>query len=215
MVEYKISSIRKDFSKRKLKPELLDDNPIHQFQIWLQEAIKAEVPDPTAMCLATVDADGQPSTRMLLLKDVINEKFIFYTNYRSQKSKEIDHNPKCSMNFFWPELERQINIMGTVQRIDPKISDDYFRTRPYKSQVGAWASPQSEPISSRNFIKLEFAKYAARFMGREVPRPPHWGGFSLEPYMISFWQGRPNRLHDRVKYTLMESGKWEKVRIAP
>lgn len=215
MVEYKISSIRRDFSKRKLKPELLDDNPINQFQIWLNEAIKAEVPEPTAMCLASVDEKGQPSTRMLLLKDIIDEKFIFYTNYRSQKSKEIENNPKCSMNFFWPELERQVNIMGIVRKVDPKLSDDYFKTRPYKSQVGAWASPQSDPISSRNYIKLEFAKYAARFMGREVPRPPHWGGFSLEAFMISFWQGRPNRLHDRVKYTLIEPGKWEKVRIAP
>ena len=215
MVEYRISDIRKDFSKKKLKPELLHNNPITQFNIWLNEAIKAEIPDPTAMCLASVDSKGQPSTRMLLLKDVIDEKFIFYTNYRSQKSKELEDNPKCSMNFFWPELERQVNIMGFIRKVDPKISDQYFRTRPYKSQVGAWASPQSDPIPSRNFIKLEFAKYAARFMGREVPRPPHWGGFSLEAYMISFWQGRPNRLHDRVKYTLIEIGKWEKERIAP
>jgi pyridoxamine 5'-phosphate oxidase len=215
MVEYKIGDIRKDFSKKKLKPELLNDNPITQFNIWLNEAIKAEVPEPTAMCLASVDKNGQPSTRMLLLKDVIDEKFIFYTNYRSQKSKELENNPKCSLNFFWPELERQVNIMGTVCKVDPNTSDEYFKTRPYKSQVGAWASPQSDPISSRNFIKLEFAKYAAIFMGREVPRPPHWGGFSLNANMVSFWQGRPNRLHDRVKYTLNDKDIWEKERIAP
>jgi len=215
MVEYKIRDIRNDFSKRKLKPHLLHENPITQFEIWLKEAIKAEVPEPTAMCLASVDSNGQPSTRMLLLKDIVNEKFIFYTNYRSQKSKELEENPKCAMNFFWPELERQVNIMGQVRKIDSVLSDEYFRTRPYKSQVGAWASPQSEPIPSRNFIKIEFAKYAARFMGREVPRPPHWGGYSLEAYMVSFWQGRPNRLHDRVKYTLIEPGKWVKKRIAP
>ena len=215
MVEFNIRDIRNDFSKRKLKPQLLHDNPITQFGIWLNDAIKAEVPEPTAMCLASVDANGQPSTRMLLLKDIINERFIFYTNYRSQKSKELENNPKCAMNFFWPELERQVNIMGEVKKIDPLLSDQYFKTRPYKSQVGAWASPQSEPIPSRNFIKLEFAKYAARFMGREVPRPPHWGGYGLEAYMVSFWQGRPNRLHDRVKYSLIEPGKWKKERVAP
>ena len=215
MVEIKIGDIRRDFSKKKLKPGLLNDNPILQFQIWLQEAIKAEVPEATAMCLATVDGNGQPSTRMLLLKDVTNEEFVFYTNYRSQKSIELEHNSKCAMNFFWPELERQVNILGVARKLAPDTSDDYFRTRPYKSQVGAWASPQSEPIPSRNFIKIEFAKYAARFMGKAVPRPPHWGGYSLKPFSISFWQGRPNRLHDRVKYTITESGKWEKARIAP
>ena len=215
MVEIKIGDIRRDFSKKKLKPELLHDNPVKQFQIWLNEAIKAEVPEATGMCLATVDPDGQPSTRMLLLKDVINEEFVFYTNYRSQKSKELENNSKCAMNFFWPELERQVNILGIAQKIAPDISDEYFRTRPYKSQVGAWASPQSEPIPSRNFIKLEFAKYAARFMGKPVPRPPHWGGYSLKPYSISFWQGRPNRLHDRVKYSFTDSGIWKKARIAP
>ena len=215
MVEIKIGDIRRDFSKKKLKPNLLNDNPILQFQIWLQEAIKAEVPEATAMCLATVDGDGQPSTRMLLLKDIANEEFVFYTNYRSQKSKELENNTKCAMNFFWPELERQVNILGVAHKVAPDISDEYFKTRPYKSQVGAWASPQSEPISSRNFIKLEFAKYAARFMGKAVPRPPHWGGYSLKPFSVSFWQGRPNRLHDRVKYTYIESGKWAKARIAP
>lgn len=215
MVEYKIADIRRDFSKKRLKPELLHDNPIVQFELWLKEALKAEVPEATALCLASVNADGQPSTRMLLLKDIIEEGFIFYTNYRSQKSKELEENPKCAINFYWPELERQVNIQGEVKKVDQDISDAYFRTRPYKSQVGAWASPQSEPIPSRNFIKVEFARYAARFMGREVPRPPHWGGYSLKPYVISFWQGRPNRLHDRVKYTLKESGQWEKQRIAP
>jgi pyridoxamine 5'-phosphate oxidase len=215
MVEIKIGDIRRDFSKKKLKPELLHDNPVKQFQIWLNEAIKAEVPEATGMCLATVDPDGQPSTRMLLLKDVTNEEFVFYTNYQSLKSRDLENNSKCAMNFFWPELERQVNILGTAHKVAPDISDDYFKTRPYKSQVGAWASPQSELIPSRNFIKLEFAKYAARFMGKPVPRPPHWGGFSLKPYSISFWQGRPNRLHDRIKYTYTDSGKWEKARIAP
>jgi pyridoxamine 5'-phosphate oxidase len=215
MVKIKIGDIRRDFSKKKLKPELLHDNPVKQFQIWLNEAIKAEVPEATGMCLATVDPDGQPSTRMLLLKDVTNEEFVFYTNYQSLKSRDLENNSKCAMNFFWPELERQVNILGTAHKVAPDISDDYFKTRPYKSQVGAWASPQSELIPSRNFIKLEFAKYAARFMGKPVPRPPHWGGFSLKPYSISFWQGRPNRLHDRIKYTYTDSGKWEKARIAP
>ena len=119
------------------------------------------------------------------------------------------------MNFFWPELERQVNIMGIARKADEQISDDYFKTRPYKSQVGAWASPQSEVIPNRNFIKMEFARYAARFMGKPVPRPPHWGGFRLKPSVISFWQGRPNRLHDRVKYIFTAEGKWEKARIAP
>jgi pyridoxamine 5'-phosphate oxidase len=214
-MEYKIADIRREFSKKKLKPELLDGNPVKQFENWLNEAINAEVNEPTAMCMASVRSDGQPSTRMLLLKGIEADKFIFYTNYNSQKSRELEQNSKCSLNFYWPELERQVNIQGTVEKIDKKTSDTYFKTRPYKSRIGAWASPQSEPIPSRNFIKIEFAKYAAKFLGQDVPRPPHWGGFSLNPNIIIFWQGRPNRLHDRVRYSLKKNNEWIRERLAP
>lgn len=214
-MEYKIADIRREFSKKKLKPELLHKNPVKQFENWLNEAINAEVNEPTAMCMASVGSDGQPSTRVLLLKGIESDQFIFYTNYNSQKSRELKNNSKSALNFYWPELERQVNIQGVIEKTDEKTSDAYFKSRPYKSRIGAWASPQSEPIPSRNFIKLEFAKYAAKYIGQEVPRPPHWGGYALNPKSIIFWQGRPNRLHDRVRYSIQKDGNWIMERLAP
>lgn len=193
----------------------MEQNPIKQFEKWLEEAIGENIKESTAMCLSTVSGDGQPSSRMVLLKAIEGGKFLFYTNYNSQKSHELANNPKCSLTFYWSALERQVNIEGTVVRTDGKTSDEYFSTRPWKSQVGAWASPQSEPISSRNDIMKAFARYTARFFGKSVPRPTHWGGFAVTPRVISFWQGRPNRLHDRIKYTRNGNDSWKIERIAP
>jgi len=214
-MKFKIADIRKDYSKKKLNVNTMDKDPIVQFEHWLEEAIEADLPEPTAMCLSTVDPHGQPSTRMVLLKGIRQGKLFFYTNYNSQKSKELEKNPRCSVTIYWPELERQVNITGSVNRVDNQTSDEYFQSRPWKSQVGAWASPQSEPINSRSVIMVNFARYSAKYLGQEVPRPPHWGGFTIYPQIINFWQGRPNRLHDRFKYTRQNSGTWRIERIAP
>ena len=214
-MKYNIAEIRHDFIKRKLKPELLDKNPIKQFEQWLEEAISSAAAEPTAFCLGTASQSGKPTSRMLLLKGIDENGFQFFTNYRSEKSRNLDENPHCTLTFYWPELERQVNIYGKASRTSKKISDDYFATRPWKSQIGAWISPQSEPIGSRNFIKVEFAKYAAKFVGKKIPRPDYWGGFQVNPDTISFWQGRASRLHDRVKYTLQPDNSWKKERIAP
>jgi pyridoxamine 5'-phosphate oxidase len=214
-MKFKIADIRSDYSKKKLDIGNMEKDPIIQLDHWLEEAIEADLPEPTAMCLSTVDAHGQPSSRMVLLKGINDGKLYFYTNYNSQKSQELETNPKCAVSIYWPHFERQINILGSVTKADPKISDEYFQSRPWKSQVGAWASPQSKPIGSRNVIMLNFAKYSAKYLGQKVPRPPHWGGFVIMPEVFNFWQGRPNRLHDRIKYTRQSSGDWKLERIAP
>ncbi|MBR9997751.1 MAG: pyridoxamine 5'-phosphate oxidase [Cyclobacteriaceae bacterium] len=214
-MKFKIADIRSDYSKEKLDIGSMEKDPIVQLDHWLEEAIEADLPEPTAMCLSTVDPDGQPSSRMVLLKGIQNGKLQFYTNYNSQKSRELKLNPKCAISIYWPHFERQINILGSVTKAAPETSDHYFHSRPWKSQVGAWASPQSEPISSRKVIMLNFAKYTAKYLGQKVPRPPHWGGFVVEPVVFNFWQGRPNRLHDRIKYSRQSSGDWKMERIAP
>jgi pyridoxamine 5'-phosphate oxidase len=214
-MKFKIADIRIEYTKKKLEIESMQKDPIVQLERWMEEAIEAELPEPTAMCLSTVDPDGQPSSRMVLLKGIQNGKLLFYTNYNSQKSKELEQNPKCAISIYWPQFERQINILGQVAKADTSTSDSYFHSRPWKSQVGAWASPQSQPISSRNVIMLNFAKYSARYLGQKVPRPPHWGGFVFDPAVFNFWQGRPNRLHDRIKYTRQTTGVWKLERIAP
>jgi pyridoxamine 5'-phosphate oxidase len=214
-MKFKIADIRSDYSKKKLDIGNMEKDPIIQLDQWMEEAIEADLPEPTAMCLSTVDSEGQPSSRMVLLKGISEGKLYFYTNYNSQKSRELEANPKCAVSIYWAPLERQINILGNVTKADSKTSDAYFQSRPWKSQVGAWASPQSEPISSRNVIMLNFAKYSAKYLGQKVPRPPHWGGFAIIPDVLNFWQGRPNRLHDRIKYTLQPSGEWKVERIAP
>jgi len=214
-MKYKIEDIRSDYTKKKLDISKMEKDPIKQLDHWVEEAIEADLPEPTAMCLSTVNSMGQPSSRMVLLKGIREGKLFFYTNYQSQKSRELDTNPKCALSFYWPVFERQINIIGKVEKADTKTSDEYFHSRPWKSQVGAWASPQSKPITSRNVIMVNFAKYSAKYIGQRVPRPPHWGGYVVTPQVINFWQGRPNRLHDRLKYTRQSSGDWKLERIAP
>ena len=209
-----IASIRQDYSKHKLDKRHVQENPLKQFEQWLQQAIEAEVYEPTAMTLATATKDAIPSSRTVLLKGVEDRAFLFYTNYQSKKGQQLTENPYAALTFFWPELERQVNITGKIEKANEEVSDAYFASRPRKSQLGAWASAQSQEIKSRIQLIRDFIALSARYVGREVPRPPHWGGFKLAPHTIEFWQGRPNRLHDRIQYNL-ENGKWKIKRLSP
>jgi pyridoxamine 5'-phosphate oxidase len=177
--------------------------------------MKAEVLEANAMTLATVDSNNKPSARIVLLKGVENSKFIFFTNYQSDKGKELDHNPACALTFFWPELERQIRVEGTASRVDAIRSEMYFQSRPRGSQIGAWASPQSSIIDNREILEERVLKLEERFRGQTVlPKPQQWGGYEIDPVLIEFWQGRPSRLHDRIQYTRIE-GEWKRNRLAP
>ncbi len=210
-----IATIRNEYSSKSVTTDDLADDPIVQFEIWMDEAVKAEVKEPTAMTLATADHENQPSTRIVLLKGIVDGRLYYYTNYNSKKGKDILQNPKVAITFFWAEIERQVNINGIVEKASDQESDNYFDTRPYSSRVGAWASPQSGVISNRATIMKEFLKYSTRFAGRKVPRPPHWGGYAVIPDSFIFWQGRPSRLHDRIRFKRQEDNSWLKERLAP
>lgn len=210
-----LAGIRQEYTKGGLRESELPGNPLLLFDRWLQEAIDAKVNEPTAVIVSTVSADGKPSTRTVLLKGLSDGKFIFYTNYDSRKGKQLAHNPFISLSFVWHELERQVHIEGKATKVSPKESDEYFRQRPYKSRIGARISPQSRPIASRMQLMRSFVQEAARWIGKEVERPEHWGGYAVTPTRIEFWQGRPNRLHDRFLYTLEPKGNWEISRLAP
>ena len=210
----RILELRKEYSREKLDEHVTSDNPIQQFRVWFEEALKAKLIEPNAMMLATVNEQNRPSMRIVLLRDILDDGIVFYTNYLSRKGNEIELNPFGSATFFWPELERQVRIEGVLRKIDEKVSDSYFAKRPRGSQIGAWSSPQSKAIQSRNELEENELHYTALFEGKDVPRPPHWGGYVLHPDYMEFWQGRENRLHDRICYTLSESN-WERSRIAP
>lgn len=182
---------------------------------WIRQAIELEVHEPTAVIVATATPDGRPSMRTVLLKEVLDGRLIFYTNYESRKGEQITHNPHVALTFVWHELERQIHIEGLVERVPPVVSDQYFDMRPYKSRIGARISPQSHPIPSREYIMGLFALESARFIGRHIPRPDHWGGYAVTPERIEFWQGRDSRLHDRFVYTSEPSVGWTMSRLAP
>ena len=210
-----IADIRKDYTMATLDVTLVDKNPIRQFEKWFEEALKSEIAEPTAMNLATVTASGRPSSRIVLLKGIDQNQFIFYTNYYSQKGVELEANPSCALNFFWPDLERQIRIEGMATRLPPEISDEYFRSRPRGSQIGAWASPQSTIIKDRKILEDRVKEIEKRFEGNQyLPRPNQWGGFAVEPFEIEFWQGRSSRLHDRLAYTKVDE-EWLINRLAP
>lgn len=210
-----IRNIRREYSRGGLTRKILSDNPLIQFQIWLEEAIQAKVNEPTAVIVGTVSADGKPSTRCVLLKELRDEKFVFYTNYESRKGKQLANSPYISLTFLWHELERQVHIEGIATKVPPEVSDEYFKTRPYKSRIGARISPQSQPITGRMEIMQAFIRESIRFAGHEVKRPDNWGGYSVSPTRIEFWQGRESRLHDRFLYTLQSDCNWKIERLAP
>jgi len=206
--------LRRSYERAELDETHSAADPVQQFEHWLQEAISAEIPEPTAMTLATVGADGRPSTRVVLLKGCDARGFVFYTNYRSRKARELASNAQAALQFFWPELERVVRVEGRVGQTSAAESDAYFSTRPLDSRIGAWASPQSEVIPSRTTLVAEAARYGAKFL-LDPPRPPHWGGYRLIPDVFEFWQGRKSRLHDRLRYRLESDGHWLRERLAP
>lgn len=210
-----LADIRKEYAKARLDEQSVDPNPLVQFQRWMDEALAAQLPEPTAMNLATVTADGRPSARTVLLKGIEQNRFQFYTNYHSQKGVELENNPACALTFFWPELERQVRIEGVAQRLETATSEAYFQSRPRGSQIGAWASPQSAVISHRDLLEKRVAEVEKRFAGLDrLPKPQQWGGYGITPHEIEFWQGRPSRLHDRLVYYWVDN-EWKIQRLAP
>jgi pyridoxamine 5'-phosphate oxidase len=197
-----------------LDEKTIDRDPIKQFQIWFDEAIAAKLPMPEAMTLATATPDGKPSARMVLLKQVDHDGFVFFTNYRSAKAEQLDANPYAALVFYWAQLDRQVRVEGSVTRTPAEESRDYFRTRPRESQIGAWASAQSQAISGRDILEQRAQELEALYCDREVDCPEHWGGYRLKPERIEFWKSRVGRLHDRILYQRDESG-WTITRLAP
>ncbi len=210
-----IDQIRREYLKGGLSRDDLSDEPVEQFNRWLREAIASEVQDPTAMTVATVSDTGQPSQRIVLLKHVDARGFVFYTNFDSRKAQEIGANPKVSLHFPWHAMERQVKIGGVAQRVSTAEALKYFLSRPKESQLAAWASAQSRPISSRQVLMNQFQSLKQKFSQGQVPLPDFWGGFRVVPHQIEFWQGGANRLHDRFEYNLRSGGVWEIQRLAP
>ena len=208
-----IADIRKDYALKRLDESDVDADPFKQFHAWLREALAAEVPEPTAMTLATADDEGSPSARIMLLKALDERGFVFYTNYESRKGRELATRPRAALTFFWKELERQVRIEGSVEKVSAAESDEYFASRPLGSRIGAWASTQSATIASRPWLEARVKAAEAQY-GESPPRPPHWGGFRVLADWLEFWQGRQSRLHDRIAYT-RESTGWVVSRLSP
>ena len=210
-----IAAIRKVYQLESLLEKDLDPDPMKQFANWWQHALESKIEEPNAMTLATCSASGRPSARIVLLKGIENNGFVFFTNYLSRKGTEIHDNPFVSLLFFWKELERQVRIEGKITRVPAKESDEYFSSRPKESRIGAWSSPQSRVIESREILQKNVEKYNAQFAEGIIPRPEFWGGYQVQPDRIEFWQGRPGRLHDRLRYALDENNTWKIERLAP
>jgi pyridoxamine 5'-phosphate oxidase len=209
------SKLRKEYLFKKLDKDLMEENPFEQFRLWLQEAIQNEIPEPTAMSLATCNGQRHPSCRLVLLKHIDYDGFVFFTNLESRKARELKENPYAAATFWWGELERQVRIEGKVEMVSREQVESYFAQRPRKSQLGAWASrKQSEIISSRLYLEKQLSKCEMEFKDEEVPLPPFWGGYKLIPSSIEFWQGRESRLHDRLIY-VMNGNSWEIKRLSP
>jgi pyridoxamine 5'-phosphate oxidase len=209
-----ISSIRKEYLSSQLDIENLNISPFNQFRFWLNDALRSQVAEPTAMTLATATADGKPSARMVLLKDLDDDGFTFFTNFDSRKGKQLGVNPFAALVFFWPELERQVRIEGKASKTLRRISDEYFSARPEGSRIGSWASPQSQRMPGREYIESLQQDYIKHFRQNKLERPENWGGYKLIPDLFEFWQGRENRLHDRFEYT-RNGNLWEIHRLAP
>lgn len=210
-----ISNIRKEYSLQSLSEKEVDINPIRQFENWWEDAIRSEVDEVNAMTLATASSNGLPSARIVLLKGFSEKGFVFFGNYESYKGQQLAENPRASLLFFWKELQRQVRIVGIVKKICDEESDAYFHSRPIASQLGACVSPQSRVIENRKWLDDQFEEVSKKMSGSAIARPNYWGGYLVQPIVIEFWQGRINRLHDRLQYTLQEDGSWKIERLAP
>ena len=215
MTKSNLATIRSDYQKKSLSKREVSANPMDQFEHWFEEATSAEINEPTAMNLSTVDKNGRPTARIVLLKGINDSAFQFYTNYDSQKAQDLARNPFAALTFFWPELERQIRIEGKVEKLRALTSENYFSSRPRESQIGAWASPQSQVIENRYMLEENVKNLKKKYDGKDVPRPQHWGGYQLVPDKLEFWQGRSSRLHDRIVYRLGPDNHWMIERLAP
>ncbi|WP_129715709.1 pyridoxamine 5'-phosphate oxidase [Pedobacter sp. SYP-B3415] len=210
-----IQNLRQDYRNASLEEKDTEANPVVQFAKWFENAVQANIYEPNVMTLATANAQGRPSARILLLKGFDEKGFVFYTNYQSHKADHLAENPQAALLFFWSELERQVRIEGSVTRVEETLSDQYFQSRPRGSQIGAAASPQSRVIPNREFLEEQVNVLTRQFEDQDVPRPIEWGGYRLKPDYMEFWQGRSSRLHDRIAYRLMDNGIWVKNRLAP
>ncbi|HBB31916.1 MAG TPA: pyridoxamine 5'-phosphate oxidase [Cyanobacteria bacterium UBA8803] len=214
-MDKRVADLRKEYTLHGLSEADAHPNPFQQFKIWFDQAIAAQLPEPNAMTLATATPDGKPSARMVLLKGYDERGFVFYTNYDSHKGQQLRENPWGAIAFWWVQLERQVRIEGRVEQVSAAESDAYFQSRPQESQLGAWVSPQSQIIESREVLEQRLAQLKKEYENKQVPRPPYWGGFRVIPSAIEFWQGRPSRLHDRLLYRLLEDGSWIIQRLSP
>jgi pyridoxamine 5'-phosphate oxidase len=215
MADMNLADLRKEYIHAGLRRKNLKPDPFEQFELWFQQACQADLLEPNAMVLATASANGAPTTRTVLLKYFDREGFVFFTNYESRKARQIEENPQVSLLFLWLPLERQVQILGTASKISPAESLKYFTTRPRGSQLGAWCSQQSTIISSRQLLDMKLEEITRKFQHGEIPLPSFWGGYRVVPQGFEFWQGRPNRLHDRFFYSRQENGSWEIQRLSP
>jgi pyridoxamine 5'-phosphate oxidase len=215
LIMINIADIRTEYKLQTLNEADVESNPILQFGKWWDEAMKSEIDEVNAMTLATASPDGKPSARIVLLKGFDEKGFVFFTNYESNKGLELKNNPQSSIVFFWKELQRQVRIDGITTKVSDEESDTYFASRPEGSRIGAWASPQSKVVPAREELENKYAAYDKQFAEKNIPRPPFWGGYRIKPLAIEFWQGRPNRLHDRILYTLEKDNSWKIERLAP
>lgn len=207
--------MRRNYTRGGLVEEHAHANPFIQFRLWFEEAKAAQILEPNAMTLATVDSAGRPEARIVLLKDIDESGFVFYTNYTSAKGRALELNPNVCLLFFWSEMERQVRISGIARKVSREESEEYFQSRPRESRIGAWVSQQSAVIASRSVLEERYQQLVAEYEGKDIPLPPYWGGYRVEPYAIEFWQGRPSRLHDRLLYQRTHDGTWNRVRLSP
>ncbi len=214
-MDQKIANLRREYSHKKLTEKKAEKNPFDQFKKWWKQVLEAKIVEPNAMTLATASADGFPSARIVLLKDLSDEGFVFFTNYESFKGRQLEENPKATLVFFWKELERQVRVTGLVKKLDHQDNEAYFQSRPRASQVGALVSPQSQAIPSREWLTEQYRQKKRSSKGETLSCPINWGGYLVKPVIFEFWQGQPGRLHDRLQYTLVDDGSWKMERLAP